>query len=42
MEETEVELKVPHDRFQMEALMEFQKTGKRKRKKINTKHIFSL
>jgi ATP-dependent Clp protease ATP-binding subunit ClpX len=37
MEETEVELKVPHDPVsQMEAIMEFQKTGKREKKKINT------
>lgn len=43
MEETEVELKVPHDPVsQMEALMEFQKTGKRERKKINTKHILFI
>jgi ATP-dependent Clp protease ATP-binding subunit ClpX len=43
MEETEVELKVPHDPIsQMEALMEFQKTGKREKKKINTKHILFI
>jgi ATP-dependent Clp protease ATP-binding subunit ClpX len=43
MEETEVELKVPHDPVsQMEALMEFQKTGKREKKKINTKHILFI
>lgn len=43
MEETEVELKVPHDPVsQMEAMMEFQKTGKRERKKINTKHILFI
>ncbi|MDI6755953.1 MAG: AAA family ATPase [Thermodesulfobacteriota bacterium] len=43
MEETEVELKVPHDPVsQMEAIMEFQKTGKRERKKINTKHILFI
>jgi len=43
MEETEVELKVPHDPVsQMEALMEFQKTGKREKKKINTKNILFI
>jgi endopeptidase Clp ATP-binding regulatory subunit ClpX len=43
MEETEVELKVPHDPVsQMEAVMEFQKTGKREKKKINTKHILFI
>jgi len=43
MEETEVELKVPHDPVsQMEALMEFQKTGKREKKKVNTKHILFI
>ena len=43
MEETEVELKVPHDPVaQMEAIMEFQKTGKREKKKISTKHILFI
>ena len=43
MEETEVELKVPHDPVsQMEAIVEFQKTGKREKKKINTKHILFI
>lgn len=43
MEETEVELKVPHDPIsQMEAIMEFQKTGKREKKKINTKNILFI
>ena len=43
LEETEVELKVPHDPVsQMEALMEFQKTGKREKKKINTKNILFI
>jgi len=43
MEETEVELKVPHDPVsQMEAIMEFQKTGKREKKKINTKYILFI
>ncbi len=43
MEETEVELKVPHDPVsQMEAIMDFQKTGKREKKKVNTKHILFI
>jgi len=43
MEETEVELKVPHDPVsQMEALLEFQKTGKKEKKKINTRHILFI
>ncbi|MGA1863938.1 MAG: AAA family ATPase [bacterium] len=43
MEETEVELKVPHDPVsQMEAIMEFQKTGKRDKKKINSKNILFI
>jgi ATP-dependent Clp protease ATP-binding subunit ClpX len=43
MEETEVELKVPHDPVsQMEAIMDFQKTGKREKKKINTKNILFI
>ncbi len=43
MEETEVDLKVPHDPVsQMEAVMEFQKTGKREKKKLNTKHILFI
>lgn len=43
MEETEVELKVPHDPVsQMEALLEFQKTGKKEKKKINTKYILFI
>ena len=43
LEETEVELKVPHDPIsQMEAVQEFQKTGKREKKKINTKHILFI
>lgn len=40
MEETDVDLKVPHDlASQMEAVMETQKTGKAPRKKINTGNI---
>ncbi|MHB8908005.1 MAG: AAA family ATPase [Syntrophales bacterium] len=43
LEETEVELKVPHDPIsQMEAVQEFQRTGKRERKKISTKHILFI
>jgi ATP-dependent Clp protease ATP-binding subunit ClpX len=40
MEETEVELRVPHDiAAQMEAMMEAQRTGKLERKKVNTRNI---
>jgi len=40
MEETDVDLKVPHDlASQMEAVLETQKTGKAPHKKINTKNI---
>lgn len=40
MEETEVDLKVPHDlASQMEAVLETQRTGKAPRKKINTRNI---
>jgi endopeptidase Clp ATP-binding regulatory subunit ClpX len=43
LEETEVELKVPHDPIsQMEAVQEYQRTGKRVKKKINTKHILFI
>ena len=43
MEETEVELKVPHDPIsQMEAVQEYQRTGKREKKKINTRHILFI
>lgn len=43
LEETEVEMKVPHDPIsQMEAVQEYQRTGKRERKKINTKHILFI
>ncbi len=43
MEETEVELKVPHDPIsQMEAIQEYQRTGKREKKKISTKHILFI
>ncbi len=40
MEESEVDLRVPHDMAsQMEAAMEAQRTGKVQRKKVNTKNI---
>jgi ATP-dependent Clp protease ATP-binding subunit ClpX len=43
MEETEVELKVPHDPIsQIEAIQEYQKTGKYDKKKISTKHILFI
>jgi endopeptidase Clp ATP-binding regulatory subunit ClpX len=40
MEETEVDMKVPHDlASQMEAVIETQRTGKAVRKKVNTRNI---
>ena len=43
LEETDVELKVPHDPIaQMEALQEYQRTGNREKKKISTKHILFI
>jgi len=43
MEETEVDMKVPHDlASQMEAVIETQRTGKATRKKINTRNILFL
>ncbi len=43
LEETEVELKVPHDPVsQMEAVQEYQRTGKREKKKISTRHILFI
>ena len=43
MEETEVDLKAPHDvAGQMESVMQLQKTGKIERKKINTKNILFI
>ena len=44
LEETEVDLKVPHDPVsQLEALEEFRKSGKRKKKRtINTKNILFI
>ena len=43
LEETEVEMKVPHDPIsQMEAVHEYQRTGKRERKKISTRHVLFI
>jgi len=43
MEETEVDLKAPHDiASQMEAVMQMQRTGKAEHKKINTRHILFI
>lgn len=43
MEESEVDLRVPHDMAaQMEAAMEAQRTGKVDRKKVNTKNILFI
>ncbi len=43
MEETEVDLKVPHDVVsQMEALEQFRRTGKRERSIINTRNILFI
>lgn len=43
MEESEVDLRVPHDMAsQMEALMQAQRTGKVEKKKINTKNILFI
>ncbi len=43
MEESEVDIKTPHDiASQMESVMHLQKTGKMKRKKINTKNILFI
>lgn len=43
MEETEVDLRPPHDlASQMESLMQFQKTGHVERKKISTKQILFI
>ncbi len=40
MEETEVDMKVPHDlASQMEAVIQAQRTGKAERKKVNTRNI---
>nr|MBC8466154.1 AAA family ATPase [bacterium] len=43
MEETEVDMKVPHDlASQMESVMETQRTGKAVRKKVNTRNILFI
>jgi ATP-dependent Clp protease ATP-binding subunit ClpX len=43
MEETEVEMRVPHDlASQMEAVVETQKTGKAPQKKVNTRNILFI
>ena len=43
MEETEVELKVPHDPVsQMEAIEQYRRSGKRQRRTINTKNILFI
>lgn len=43
MEETEVDLKAPHDlASQMESMMQFQRSGKMERKKINTRNILFI
>ncbi|MCX8044839.1 MAG: AAA family ATPase [Desulfobacterota bacterium] len=43
MEETEVDLKVPHDLVsQMEALEDYRKTGRREKRTINTKNILFI
>ena len=43
MEETEVDLKVPHDIVsQMEAVEQYRKTGKRERRMVNTKNILFI
>ncbi|MEI6126558.1 MAG: AAA family ATPase [Pseudomonadota bacterium] len=43
MEETEVDLKVPHDMLsQMEALENFRKTGKREKRIVNTRNILFI
>jgi endopeptidase Clp ATP-binding regulatory subunit ClpX len=43
MEETEVEMKVPHDMIsQIEAMEQYRSTGKRERKTVNTKNILFI
>jgi endopeptidase Clp ATP-binding regulatory subunit ClpX len=43
MEETEVDLKVPHDIVsQMEALENYRKTGKKEKQKVNTRNILFI
>jgi ATP-dependent Clp protease ATP-binding subunit ClpX len=43
MEETEVDLKVPHDPIsQMEAIEQYRRTGKKEKRTVNTKHILFI
>ncbi len=43
MEETDVDLRVPHDPISlMEAIEQYRKTGKREKKKVNTKNILFI
>ena len=43
MEETDVDLKAPHDlTSQMESMMQFQRSGKVERQKINTRNILFI
>jgi endopeptidase Clp ATP-binding regulatory subunit ClpX len=43
MEETEVDLKVPHDPIsQLEAIEHYRRTGKKEKRTINTKHILFI
>jgi endopeptidase Clp ATP-binding regulatory subunit ClpX len=43
MEETEVDLKVPHDPIsQLEAIEQYRRTGKKEKRMINTKHILFI
>ncbi|MDI6764897.1 MAG: AAA family ATPase [Thermodesulfobacteriota bacterium] len=43
MEETEVDLKVPHDPIsQLEAIEHYRRTGKKEKRMINTKHILFI
>ncbi|OGF97246.1 MAG: hypothetical protein A2Z06_01515 [Candidatus Glassbacteria bacterium RBG_16_58_8] len=43
MEETEIDLKAPHDlASQMESVMQFQRSGKVERKRINTRNILFI
>ena len=43
MEETEVDLKVPHDPIsQIQAIEKYRKTGKRERRTVNTRHILFI
>ena len=43
MEETEVDLKVPHDPIsQIQAIEKFRKTGKREKRTVNTRHVLFI